>query len=173
MIAAAGVALSTLLVVLVVVPFAELRHFVGIGAVRDVGTRLALTGVPGLALLLVGAHASHGLALDVGARKVGARGARSHALRFGLYAAGWDLVLGPVGAVVLAAKEGAAGLQALAGVAVGLPGRCARAFLQGAYRLPRTRIEEANATGTNVAIAATILGAVAVLSAAVAAWWAI
>jgi hypothetical protein len=39
--------------------------------------------------------------------------------------------------------------------------------------LPRTRIEEANATGTNVAIAATILGAVAVLSAAVAAWWAI
>ena len=37
----------------------------------------------------------------------GARRARSRALRFGLYACGWDLVMGPLGAVVVALKEGA------------------------------------------------------------------
>ena len=59
---------------------------------------------------LVAAHVAHGWALDLGARRSGARGATTRALRFGLYAAGWDLVIGPLGAVVVAAKEGVQGL---------------------------------------------------------------
>jgi len=46
--------------------------------------RLLLAGVPALAAILVAAHVVHGLALDRGARKSGARGAVQRALRFGL-----------------------------------------------------------------------------------------
>src|SRR5262249_15807581 len=53
-------------------------------AARDLALRAFATGVPGLALLLVLAHAAHGLSLDLGAVKCGARPARSRALRFGL-----------------------------------------------------------------------------------------
>ncbi|HEY6461711.1 MAG TPA: hypothetical protein VIY73_16200, partial [Polyangiaceae bacterium] len=65
--------------------------------VEEGGTlvRLAAAGIPGLAVLLVAAHVAHGWALDRGARSSGARGATTRALRFGLYAAGWDLVIGP------------------------------------------------------------------------------
>src|SRR5580698_8968925 len=62
--------------------------------------RLLFVGIPALAAILVIAHVVHGLALERGARKSGARGALQRALRFGLYAAGWDLVFGPIGAVV-------------------------------------------------------------------------
>lgn len=92
-------------------------------------------GVPGLAGLLVLAHALHGLSIDLGARLRGARPARSRALRFGLYATGWDLVVGPVGAVVLAFTEGPREALSQLGRAAGLPTRATRAFLKSAYRL--------------------------------------
>jgi hypothetical protein len=170
LVAASGVAVFTLGVLGFVVPLAWFKHVALDGAAREVALRILFAGVPGLALLLVGAHAWHGLALDHGARRTGARSARGHALRFGLYSAGWDLVLGPVGAVVLALKEGARGLAALAQAGAGLPGRCARAYLRGAYRIQGARLEAANAMGTRVAIVATLLGAAAVLAAAIAAW---
>src|SRR5450432_1503395 len=69
--------------------------------------KLVVLGVPSLAALLVLAHAAHGWALHHGARKTsGATRGPSRALRFGLYAAGWDLVIGPLGAIVVVAKEG-------------------------------------------------------------------
>jgi hypothetical protein len=117
--------------------------------------------------MLVAAHAAHGLALDSGARGTGARGARSRALRFGLYATGWDLVLGPIGAVVLGFKEGLGATIGLFQLGVGLPGRCTRAFLRGCYRLEGARVEKANGSATAAAVVVTILGAVAVFVAAV------
>jgi hypothetical protein len=162
LLAAMGLMLFSLpLVALFAPPW--IKHLVLAGGARDIVSRVLLVGVPALALLLVAAHAAHGLALDYGARGVGAASARTRALRFGLYATGWDLLLGPIGALVLAAKEGLGAMLALFQLSVGLPGRCTRAFLRGCYRLEGARVEKANRSATAVAIVATLMGAVAVL----------
>ena len=131
--------------------------------------RLAAAGIPGLAGLLVVAHVAHGWALDVGARRSGARGATTRALRFGLYATGWDLVIGPLGAVVMGFKEGVRQALSIAGVGIGLPGRSARAFLRGCYRLEGAAAVPAMRVSMIAAIVATLVGAVAVLGALAAA----
>src|SRR6185295_16515363 len=110
---------------------------------------------------------AHGLALDVGARKGGARPARMRALRFGLYATGWDLLLGPIGAVVVALKEGLGAAFALVRAGVGLPSRSARAFLRGCYRLEGRPADRAVGVSVVVAVIATLLGAIGILSVAI------
>jgi hypothetical protein len=127
--------------------------------------RLAAAGIPGLALLLVAAHTAHGWALDLGARRAGARGATTRALRFGLYSAGWDLIIGPLGAVGLAAKEGSRAAFSVFGVGIGLPGRSARAFLRGCYGLEGAAAAPAMRASYVAAAGATAVGAVAVISA--------
>src|SRR5579859_1478620 len=97
--------------------------------------RLAVAFVSALATILVAAHVVHGWALDRGARRSGARGATTRALRFGLYATGWDLVAGPLGAVVVCVKEGFGKALSIGPILMGLPGRSTRAFLRGCYRL--------------------------------------
>jgi hypothetical protein len=144
------------------------KHVVLDGGARNVAIRVGLVGIPALALLLVAAHAAHGLALDRGARRAGGRGATARALRFGLYASGWDLVLGPIGAVVLAIKEGIASVGQLLELGVGLPGRCTRAFLRGCYRLEGVRAESARVASTATAVVATILGAMVIVAGAIA-----
>jgi hypothetical protein len=134
-----------------------------------IAARLVFAGVPALAALLVVAHAAHGWALDRGARRSGVRGSTSRALRFGLYAAGWDLVIGPLGAVVLAAKEGLRAAGAIASLGMGLPTRSARAFLRGCYHLEGKAAEPALRASYTAAIIATAVGAVAVIAALVAA----
>jgi hypothetical protein len=131
--------------------------------------RVAVAGIPALATLLVGAHVAHGWALDVGARRSGARPATNRALRFGLYAAGWDLVIGPLGVVVVALKEGLRASLSIAGLGVGLPGRSARAFLRGAYRLDGAAAQPALNASYVAAVVATAVGAIAVIGALVAA----
>jgi hypothetical protein len=131
--------------------------------------RLAAAGIPGLAALLVVAHVAHGWALDRGARRSGARGATTRAVRFGLYSAGWDLVIGPLGAVVVGFKEGLRAAFSIAGVGVGLPGRSARAFLRGCYRLEGSSALPALRAATFAAVVATIIGAILVLGALAAA----
>ena len=131
--------------------------------------RLVAVGVPALASLLVAAHAVHGWALDRGARRSGARGQATRALRFGLYSAGWDLVLGPVGAVVVLAKHGVTKTLSLAGIGVGLPARSARAFLRGCYRLDGKEAEPALRASFVAAVLVTAFGTIAVLGAAFAA----
>jgi hypothetical protein len=167
LIAACGFIASSLPFVFLVAP-SWLKHVVLDGAARDVALRVGVVGIPSLAMLLVAAHAAHGLALEHGARKVGARSARSRALRFGLYASGWDLVLGPVGALVLPFKEGIGATFSLMAMGVGLPGRCTRAFLRGCYGLQGERADRANRSATFVAIVATFVGAIAILVGAVA-----
>jgi hypothetical protein len=125
--------------------------------------RLMSAGVPALAGLLVLAHIAHGWALDWGARRAGAPGAATRALRFGLYAAGWDLVLGPIGAVVVSFKEGLGAGVSIISASVGLPGRCARAFLRGCYHLEGRSAEGPLRASYAAAIVATLVGAVAVI----------
>jgi len=131
--------------------------------------RLVATGVPAIAGLLVLAHAAHGYALDLGARRAGSRPAVTRALRFGLYAAGWDIVLGPIGVLVVATKSGMHTALSLGATAMGLPGRSARAFLRGCYQLEGKRALPALRASYVVAVIATLLGALAVVGALVAA----
>jgi hypothetical protein len=133
--------------------------------------RVFVLGVLALATLLVLAHVAHGWALDFGARRGGARGATTRALRFGLYTTGWDLVVGPLGATVVAAKEGFAKAFSLGtvGVGMGLATRSAKAFLRGCYRLEGGAAEPALRASYVAAGLATLLGAVAVVGAVVAA----
>ncbi len=131
--------------------------------------RLTVAGIPALAALLVAAHVAHGWALDFGARRSGSRGATTRALRFGLYAAGWDLVIGPLGAVVVAMKEGLRASSSIAGVGMGLPGRSARAFLRGCYRLEGASAQPALRASYAAAVIATAVGTIAVIGALVAA----
>jgi hypothetical protein len=140
-----------------------LRHLL----VDQVGfaVRFAAAGIPALAALLVAAHLAHGWALDLGARRAGARGATRRALRFGLYSAGWDLVVGPLGAVVMAAKAGVRAGLSVASVGIGLPGRSARAFLRGCYGLEGDPAAPAMRASYVAAAAATAVGALAVISA--------
>lgn len=106
--------------------------------------RGALVVVLGLTTLLVGAHAMHGAALELGARRAGASPtSMSRALRFGLYAAGWDVIMGPIGFFVLLLREGPKAAFGIARSARRLPTRSSLAFLRGAYRIDESRAKPA------------------------------
>lgn len=102
---------------------------------RSFALRLLACGIPLFALVLVTAHAAHGYALDVGAGRQGSKRQRSRALRFGLYAAGWDLVLGPVGFAVVLIREGVDRAFTVMGLLRDLPARASKAFAAQHYRL--------------------------------------
>lgn len=162
--------LASFSMLLLIIPVAAvvapewLRHLASDPHAQGLVLRVVVLGVPAFAALLVFAHTVHALAIDVGASASGARKARSRALRFGLYACGWDLVMGPLGAVVVTMKEGlAAGLGVLDLVSV--PGRATRAFLRGCYRLEGERAKKALATATTGVVIATLFGVVAVIAA--------
>jgi hypothetical protein len=131
--------------------------------------RMVVAGIPALAALLVAAHVAHGWALDRGARRSGARGTTTRAVRFGLYAAGWDLVIGPLGAIVVGLKEGLRPAISVAVVGIGLPGRSARAFLRGCYKLEGASAQPALRASYAAAVVATAVGASAVVAALIAA----
>jgi hypothetical protein len=132
-------------------------------AARSVALRIVVLGLPAFAGLLVVAHVAHGLSIDLGARRQGARGDRARALRFGLYACGWDLVMGPLGALVVAIKEGLRSAFGLADSLSGLPTRATNAFLCGCYRLEGDRARAALAVSYVGATLATLSFAVIVL----------
>lgn len=140
-----------------------LRHLVSDPHARGVALRVLFLGVPAFAGLLVAAHAVHALSIDLGASKSGARRARTRALRFGLYACGWDLVMGPLGAIVIGLKEGAAAAVGVLDL-VTVPARATRAFLRGCYRLEGERATNALATATTGVFVATLLGVIAVIA---------
>lgn len=144
-----------------------LQHIALDPQMRLTALRLVVLGVPAFAMLAVLAHAAHGLAIDIGATRNGGRPARSRALRFGLYACGWDLVLGPIGAVVVAAKEGVRAALALPGALEGLPSRATLAFLRGAYRLAGAPAKRTLAESRLGAILATLGAALVVVAAIV------
>ncbi len=139
------------------------------GASLTVALRVALAAIFGLTMLLVGAHATHGFALDLGARRAGATKSVSRALRFGLYAAGWDLVLGPVGFFVFLFREGPKAAFGILRIASRLPTRSSVAFLRGAYRIDDERAKPALTTSYIGAAVVTVACALAIVGAIVVA----
>ncbi len=166
MIASAAMALAGLVPIAIVAP-RWIKHVLLDEA--SSALRLAIAGVPALAIILIAAHVAHGWALDRGARRAGVPGAMTRGLRFGLYATGWDLVLGPVGVLVVAFSEGLRRSFSIAGLGMGLPGRSARAFLRGCYRLDGKSAEPALRASYLTAGIATAVGAIAVIAALAAA----
>lgn len=151
--------LALLVPVAAVVAPGWLVHLVRDPEARGVALRLVVFGVPAFATLLVAAHAAHGWSIDIGASRSGARSVRRRAARFGLYACGWDLVMGPIGLVVAAVKEGGhAALEVLALASNRLPTRATKAFVRGAYGLDGVHAKRAIDTSYVGAVIATIVG---------------
>jgi hypothetical protein len=163
--------IASVAMLLLGVPFAAafapawLAHLLLDPSARMSALRILFAGLPALAAMLVLAHAAHGLALDMGAHGMGARSARRRALRFGLYASGWDVVIGPFGALMLGIGSGAHAALGVTQLAAGLPGRSARAFLRGAYGLDGASAQKAVRTSHVTAFIVTLLGAIAILAA--------
>jgi len=164
---ATGTMLLTLLPVGVVLAPEWLGHVARDPHARNIALRVLFLGVPAFAAFLVFLHTVHALAIDLGAVRSGSKRSRSRALRFGLYACGWDLVMGPLGAAIVAFKEGpVAGLGVLGLASV--PGRATRAFLRGCYRLEGEAAKRALGTSSAGVVLATALGLIALLTAIVA-----
>jgi hypothetical protein len=151
--------------VAVLLPFAALAlpnlaaQVIADPALRMSALRWFAVGVPSLALWMVVAHATHGAALDAGARKQGARPQRRRALRFGLYACGWDLMTGPLGAAVVLVTRGAKAMSEIAGLTMRVPGKASQALLTGVYGLTGEGAFRAQRTGATVAMLLAVVSA--------------
>ncbi|MEZ4297024.1 MAG: hypothetical protein R3B70_18810 [Polyangiaceae bacterium] len=124
-------------------------------------------GVPALAVWMAFAHAAHGVALDAGARRNGGRSQRRRAIRFGLYACGWDLMSGPLGAIAAAFTEGRKAAGEALSASMRVPARATLALLQGVYALSPASATRARKWGMGAAIVVTVVSAFVVLAGAV------
>lgn len=115
--------------------------------------RALFAGVPIVALAMVALHTLHGVGLDIGAKRQGARGHRGRGLRFGLYACGWDLVTLPLGLLVVALSEGPRAAIKTAPLGMTVPARAAASYLRGVHRLDE---ESAHAAGRYAALLTTL-----------------
>jgi hypothetical protein len=135
-------------------------------AMRMHALRWALVMVPAFSFFVVVAHASHGVALDVGATRQGARSQRRRALRAGLYACGWDLMASPLGALItLLARGLSAALRVVGeGLNMSVPRRASMALLQGVYGLRADAALRARRVGSMAAALLIAASAAAVLA---------
>ena len=118
--------------------------------------------------LLVAAHALHGFELDRAAGKTGAKRALSRAVRFGLYAAGWDVVTSPIGALVTLLVSGPRAVASLPEHAFRTPGRATGAMLRGLYRLDGDRALQVRRAAMRTTMAASVVFILAALAIAAA-----
>jgi hypothetical protein len=128
----------------------------------DGGTRLAVlastaVGVLGFTVLLVAAHALHGIML---APKI----ARTRGLRFGFYACGWDFGSSPAGVVAGTYAEGLRSGFTLLGASVIAPGRSIDAALGGMFRLDVDEARRTKRSAVRLAMAMSIPGVIAVMA---------
>lgn len=93
-----------------------------------VGRALISGAAGGLIVLAVALHAYFGVLVESGVERAGAVRDRSLGLRFGLYAAGWDLVTSPAGLLFGAALRRGQVFRAL-GSALGVPRRAIDLYL--------------------------------------------
>lgn len=96
--------------------------------------RVGLAAWFAFSVALVIAHLTHGLALDRVAQRAGAEPRLNRAIRFGLYAAGWDVATSPFGIVVSFFQSGPKSLQSALRFAVVTPTQATAAFVKAAYR---------------------------------------
>jgi len=165
---AASSMLALLIPVAAVVAPGWLTHVVMDPAARSLALRVIVAGLPGFAALLVLAHAAHGLSIDRGATKQGAQSRKARALRFGLYACGWDLVGGPLGAILVAIKEGVRFAADALHAGTSVPGIASRAFIRGCYRLEGRAATLALRSAWVGAAVATIFAALLIFAALIA-----
>lgn len=119
--------------------------------------------VPLLTLWMVGAHTLHALALERGAVASGGPSLRRRALRFGLYACGWDLASAPLGVVTLVGREGlSAGLSCVR-ASLHAPSRSTRALLRAGYGLEGRAERSAARAGTVAAVLIAIASALVIV----------
>jgi hypothetical protein len=122
-------------------------------ALRGAVLRWVLLGIPSVAAWMILVHVGHGAALDIGARKQGGRRDRRRAVRYGLYACGWDVMFGPLGVIVELATKGVSALPEVTKLMVRVPRRSTDAFLRGIYQLSPERASRAQRTGAMAAMA--------------------
>lgn len=161
LLAVVGLLLLAMPLVLLAAPWLY-GAFVTDSALRELFARALACGVPGIALGMVALHALHGVGLDLGARRAGARPRKSRGLRFGLYSCGWDLVTLPVGLIIVAFTEGPRAALTTAPLGLTVPSRAARAYLRGVHQLDEARARRA------ARFAAVLTGTLAMLGLAAA-----
>jgi hypothetical protein len=123
-----------------------------------------LVAMVGFSLLLVAVHALYGLLL-------GREATRSLALRFGLYACGWDLGTSPAGLFAFAARSGPKAAFGILRTAALAPRRSTEAALAGPLELEGRQADRALTRAMTLTLAVTVpLVAFVLLAMAVTAW---
>jgi hypothetical protein len=122
---------------------------------------IRMSGVAWIAftVVLLLAHLIHGFFLDREARKAGAAPKPTRALRFGLYAAGWDVAQSPLGFAGLLVTRGPKAFGDALRHATTTPGRATTALLRGVYGLEGAAL----ATVKQRSMLRTMVGSVAVI----------
>lgn len=138
----------------------EVRHLLG-GAI--------LFSVPAFAWLMVVLHIVWGVSVELGLRLQGAPTRMSHAVRYSLYACGWDLLTSPFGFAAAALSSNPS--QALREVrfAVRIPRLATRAFLMHARSATELQARRAVWTAATITATLVVVSTVAGLAFAIAA----
>ena len=152
--AVAGLAVAAIPLVLLIAPWLA-EAVLNDPALRAALGRLLTCAVPGLALVMIALHVAHGVGLDWGARRAGAR-RRGRGLRFGLYACGWDLVTLPLGLALVAVGDGLREAARTAPLSLTVPARAARAYLMGVHRLDEADAQRAARFALGVSLAVLV-----------------
>jgi hypothetical protein len=128
---------------------------------------IRMSGVAWIAFtsVLLLTHLIHGYFLDREAGRAGRERKPARALRFGLYAAGWDVAQSPIGFAALLIRRGPGAFREALRHATTTPGRATTALLRGVYGLEG----EALATVRRRSFLRTMIASVLVICAGVAA----
>jgi hypothetical protein len=135
-------------VMLLAIPGLWLR-FLSSGRTRETVALATLVGVIGFTLLLVAAHAVHGLSL-------GRTASRSRALRLGLYACGWDFGSSPAGVFAGAVAGGLRASLALVISSITAPARAIDAALGGIFQLEGDAAKKAKRRAMRLAMSFSV-----------------
>jgi hypothetical protein len=120
-------------------------------------------GVLGFSSVLVLGHVVHGLALEQGALRQGARSHRSEALRYGLYSTGWDILSSPIGLLVTLTTEGPRAALALVPLAIDVPSQASTGLLRGVFHLQEPHLGHARRFATLLAMVVSVAATATVM----------
>jgi hypothetical protein len=133
-----------------------LLRFLSDDATRTAVLSATAVGVLGFTMLLVGAHALHGIMLAPAV-------SRTRGLRFGFYACGWDFGSSPAGFVAATYSEGFRAAFALIGSSVIAPSRSIDGALAGMFRADGDQAGRVKRRAMRVAMGASVPAVVVVM----------